>query len=232
MIAVTELDDLGHFKNDWLEARYHFSFAGYQDPARLGLGALRVWNDDTIQPGGGFDPHGHRDMEIITYMRRGAITHADDLGNQGITRAGDVQVMSAGTGIEHSEFNRENGITALFQIWIVPARQGLSPRWETRAFPKDSRAGRLHPLASGRDGDGDAIAIHQDAAVLGATLKAGEEVVHSLVGGRRAYLVAATGNIAVNGVAAGERAGVAVAGEDQIAIAAGAGAEVVLVDVA
>ncbi len=232
MIAVTRLGDLGHFKNDWLEARYHFSFAGYRDPTRMGLGALRVWNDDTIQPGGGFDPHGHRDMEIVTYMRRGAITHEDNLGNRGVTRAGDVQVMSAGTGIEHSEFNLEKGVTTLFQIWIVPARQNLAPRWEAREFPKDSRAGRLYALASGRAGDDGAIAIHQDAAVLGATLKPGEEIAHSLAGGRRAYLVAARGDIAVNGVAAPERAGVAVAGEDAIAIKAAAGAEVVLVDVA
>lgn len=232
MVTVTELADLGHFKNDWLEARYHFSFAGYRDPEKMGLGALRVWNDDTIQPGGGFEAHGHRDMEIITYMRRGAITHADNLGNQGVTGAGDVQVMSAGTGIEHSEFNREKGVTTLFQIWIVPARQGLAPRWETRAFPNDSRAGRLHALASGRDGDAGAIAIHQDAAVLGATLTAGEEISHALGGGRRAYLVSARGAITVNGVPAPERAGVAVSGEDGIAIKAADGAEVVLVDVA
>jgi len=232
MITVTKLADLGHFKNDWLEARYHFSFAGYQDPARLGIGALRVWNDDTIQPGGSFEPHGHRDTEIITYMRRGAITHEDSLGNKGITRAGDVQVMSAGTGIRHAERNLEPGITTLFQIWIVPATRNLAPHWETREFPKDSRAGRLHPLASGRVADAGAIAIHQDAAVLGATLKAGETLQHPLPGGRRAYLVAARGNISVNGVAAPERAGVSVAGEDAITIAARGPAEVVLVDVA
>ena len=232
MIAVTELDGLGHFKNDWLEARYHFSFAGYQDPARLGLGALRVWNDDTIQPGGSFEPHGHRDMEIITYLRRGAITHEDSLGNTGVTRAGDVQVMSAGTGIRNAERNREPGITTLFQIWIVPATRNLAPRWETRRFPKDSRAGRLHPLASGRAADAGAIAIHQDAAVLGATLKAGEAVAHPLPGGRRAYLVAATGAVTVNGVAVPERAGVAIAGEDAITVAAAGPAEVVVVDVA
>jgi len=232
MITVTELADLGHFKNDWLEARYHFSFAGYRDPARSGIGALRVWNDDTIQPGGSFEPHGHCDMEIITYLRRGAITHEDSLGNKGVTRAGDVQVMSAGSGIRHAERNLEPGITTLFQIWIVPARNNLSPRWETREFPKDSRAGWLHPLASGRAGDADAIAIHQDAAVLGATLKPGETIAHRLPDGRRAYLVAARGAISVNGVAAPERAGVAVAGEDAITITAAAAAEVVLVDVA
>ncbi len=232
MIAVTGLAHLGHFKNDWLEARYHFSFADYHDPARSGIGALRVWNDDSIQPGGAFEPHSHRDMEIITYLRQGAITHEDSLGNKGVTRAGDVQVMSAGTGIRHAERNLEPGITTLFQIWIVPATRDLKPRWETRTFPKDSRAGRLHALASGRAGDAGAIAIHQDAAVLGATLKAGEEVVHSLAGARRAYLVAAKGEISVNGIAAGERAGVAVAGVDAITIKAASPAEVVLVDIA
>lgn len=232
MISVTRLENLGHFKNGWLEARYHFSFAGYHDPARVGLGALKVWNDDVIQPGGSFEPHGHRDMEIVTYMRRGAITHEDNLGNRGVTAAGDVQVMSAGTGIIHAERNLEKDITTLFQIWIEPAQHAIQPRWETRRFPKDSQAGRLHALASGRAGDTDAILIHQDAAVLGATLKAGEEVRHPLPGGRRAYLVAARGTLSVAGVAAPERAGVAVSGVDGITIKAATDAEVVLVDVA
>ena len=231
MISVTKLEDLGHFKNGWLEARYHFNFARYHDPARVGIGALKVWNDDTIQPGGSFEPHGHRDMEIITYLRRGAITHEDNLGNRGVTAAGDVQVMSAGTGIVHAERNLEKGVTTLFQIWIEPAQHAVAPHWETRRFPRDSRAGRLHPLASGRAGDRDAMPIHQDAAVLGATLQAGEEVRHPLPGGRRAYLVAARGEISVNGVAAPERAGVAVTDEDDIAIKAATDAEVVLVDV-
>ncbi|HEX9701650.1 MAG TPA: pirin family protein [Rhodospirillales bacterium] len=232
MISVTPLASLGHFKNRWLEARYHFSFSRYYDPARVGLGALLVWNDDTIQPGGSFEPHGHRDMEIITYMRRGAITHEDDLGNKGVTAAGDVQVMSAGTGIQHAERNLEKGVTTLFQIWIEPAEHGIRPSWETRRFPKDSRAGRLHALASGRAGDDGAMLIHQDAAVLGATLKAGEEVRHSLAGGRRSYLVAALGDLRVNGINAPERAGVSVSGEDGITIEAATDAEVVLVDVA
>lgn len=201
MITVTRLEDLGHFRNDWLEARYHFSFSSYQDPERMGWGALRVWNDDTIQPGGGFAPHSHRDMEIVTYLRQGAITH-------------------------------EDGVTTLFQIWIEPARLAIEPRWETREFLKDAGQGRLHALASGRQDDDGALKIHQDAAVMGATLKPGEEAVHPLPGGRRAYLVPARGSIEINGTEAPERAGVQVTDEEQIVIKALTAAEVVLVDVA
>ena len=205
MITVTPLKDLGHFKNDWLEARYHFSFADYRDPARMGWGTLRVWNDDAIQPGGLFPPHPHRDMEIITYIRRGAITHEDNLGNRGVTKAGNVQVMSAGTGIQHSEANLEDGVTTMFQIWIVPAEKNFQPRWETREFPDSTVAGKLYTLASGRAKNDGGLPIHQDAAVLGATLKAGEEASHGLPGGRRAYLVPARGEIEVNGIAARAR---------------------------
>ncbi|PIW26672.1 MAG: hypothetical protein COW30_13830 [Rhodospirillales bacterium CG15_BIG_FIL_POST_REV_8_21_14_020_66_15] len=233
MISVTPLDDLGRFANDWLNARYHFSFAGYYDPDRTGLGALLVWNDDTIQPGTGFDPHGHRDMEIVTYVRRGAITHKDSLGNEGRTEAGDVQVMSAGTGIRHAEYNLEDEPTTLFQIWIEPDRQGIQPRWDARKFPKQGRGGRLEVLASGRPGDAgaDALVIHQNAAVLGGTLKAGDEAVHDLAPGRSAYIVPARGTIAINGVAAPERSGTAVTDVGTIILRAETDAEIVLVDV-
>ena len=125
MITVIPFNDLGRFENDWLDAHYHFSFAEYRDPERMGLGPLRVWNDDTIRPRSGFPPHSHRDMEIITYVRTGAISHTDNLGNRGVTRAGDVQVMSAGTGIEHAEMNEEDEATTLFQIWIKTDRKYL-----------------------------------------------------------------------------------------------------------
>jgi redox-sensitive bicupin YhaK (pirin superfamily) len=166
MIEIKNFDRLGRFDNDWLSARYHFSFANYYDPGRMGLGPLRVWNDDTIQPGTGFDLHGHRDMEIITYVRRGAITHQDHLGNQGRTEAGDVQVMSAGSGIMHAEFNQEDDTTQIFQIWIEPAVHGVAPRWETRSFPKAGREGRLVPLASGRKAD---AGPEGEGATTGAT---------------------------------------------------------------
>jgi len=232
MILVTTLKELGHFKNEWLEARYHFSFADYADPSRMGLGALRVWNDDTIQSGGKFLPHPHRDLEIITFLRRGAITHEDNLGNRGVTNAGNVQVMSAGTGVMHSEANLEDDITTLFQIWIIPAERNITPRWETREFPSDSRSGRLHVLASGRANDKGALKIFQDAAVMGATLRPGEEIVHGLPGGRKAYLVPARGEITVNGIAVSERAGVEIQSEETITMTALTEAEVVLVDVA
>ncbi|NQV82865.1 MAG: pirin family protein [Rhodospirillales bacterium] len=232
MITLTPLESLGHFKNAWLEARYHFSFSGYMDPNRMGVGALRVWNDDTIQAGGNFPPHPHRDMEIITFLRRGAITHEDNLGNRGVTKAGNVQVMSAGTGIIHSEANLEDEVTTLFQIWIEPAEISMPPRWETWDFPDDVNAGRFHTLASGRDKHDGALQIFQNAAVMGATIAPGEDVVHGLAENRQAYLVPARGNILVNGIAVSERAGVHVFGEEQITIQASSEAEVILVDVA
>ncbi len=231
MIDVRSFDSLGRADIDWLKARHHFSFGHYNDPRRMGFGALRVWNDDTIQAGTGFDPHPHRDMEIITYVRKGAITHRDRLGNEGRTEAGDVQVMSAGTGIVHAEYNLEDEATQIFQIWILPSGTGHEPRWEARQFPKDDRAGELVVLASGRAGDDGALRINQDAAVLGATVKAGQAVTHALGAGRKAYLVASTGSITVNGVPAKARDGVAVADEATVEIHAVEDAEIVLVDV-
>ena len=231
MIDVRKFDTLGRADIDWLKARHHFSFGHYNDPKRMGFGALRVWNDDTIQAGTGFDPHPHRDMEIITYVRKGAITHHDRLGNEGRTEAGDVQVMSAGTGIVHAEYNLEDEATQIFQIWILPSGTGFEPRWEARQFPKDDRAGELVVLASGRAGDDGALRINQDAAVLGATVKAGQTVTHALGAGRKAYLVASTGSITVNGVQANARDGIAVDGEESIEVRAVEDAEIVLVDV-
>jgi quercetin 2,3-dioxygenase len=230
MIEIRPFETLGRFDNDWLSARYHFSFAGYDDPARRGIGPLLVWNDDKIAPGTGFDPHGHRDMEIITYIRRGAITHEDHLGNRGRTAAGDVQVMSAGTGIRHAEFNKEDEETELFQIWIAPSEKNLTPRWEQRRFPKAERDGALVALASGRAGDDSALPIHQDAAILGATLLAGQSVTHRLDRGRRAYLIAARGAIEVNGTPAGARDGIAIADEPEITITAREDSEILLAD--
>src|SRR3546814_15112896 len=162
MIEIKHFDRLGRFDNEWLSARYHFSFANYPDPRRMGIGSLRVWNDDTIRPGTGFDLHGHRDMEIITYVRRGAITHQDHLGNVGRTEAGDVQVMSAGSGIMHAEFNREDETAQIFQIWIEPAVHGVAPPCAPRRFPTPGRGGARVPLASGPNGDGDAPPRSQD----------------------------------------------------------------------
>ena len=149
MIQVQPFAALGRFRNHWLNARHHFSFGEYHDPARMGVGSLRVWNDDEVAPGTGFDPHPHRDMEIVTYIREGAITHRDSLGNEGRTEAGDVQVMHAGTGIVHAEYNKEQVPTRLFQIWILPGTKGVAPGWGTRRFPGRVE-GALTVLADGR----------------------------------------------------------------------------------
>ena len=229
MIEVQPFARLGRFDNDWLAARYHFSFAGYHDPARQGLGPLLVWNDDTVQPGRGFDTHGHRDMEIITYVRSGAISHRDHLGNEGRTEAGDLQVMSAGSGIRHAEHNREASATEIFQIWIQPSERGVAPRWASARFPVAERAGRLVALASGRGVEG-ALPIHQDATLFGAALRAGQSVSHDFEDGRQAYLVAATGRLRVNGVEVAARDGVAVSGEERLSIEALEESELLLAD--
>ena len=180
MIELRPFDALGGADHGWLKAKHHFSFARYHDPDRMGHGSLRVWNDDEIAPNTGFPPHPHAEMEIITYVRQGAITHEDSLGHQGRTEAGDVQVMSAGSGIRHAEYNREPVPTKLFQIWIEPSVGGGEPSWGAKPFPKSDRSGRFVPLASGFAGDADALPIRAEARVLGATLKAGETVEYEL----------------------------------------------------
>ena len=220
MIEHRPYQALGRFENDWLTARHHFSFGHYHDPRRMGHGALLVWNDDTIAPGRGFDLHGHRDMEIITYVREGAITHQDHLGNQGRTVAGDIQVMSAGKGILHSEHNWEDSETKIFQIWIKTQEKALPPRWETRRFPEAERIGRLVPLASGEAGLDGALPIHQLATVYGASLRAGQTLGHQIPNGRSAYLVVAEGKISADEVAAEEGDGLAIADQAEIEIEA------------
>jgi quercetin 2,3-dioxygenase len=232
MIEKRSFDSLGTFDADWLAARYHFSFSGYRDPARMQWGALRVWNDDTIQPKTGFPPHPHADMEIITYVRTGAITHQDSMGNRGRTEAGDVQVMSAGGGVTHAEYNLEDEATTLYQIWITPKERGGKPYWGAAKFPKADRTGSLVTLASGFDDDqqAGALPIRQDARVLAATLEKGQHVAYPLGAGRHAYLAVAKGNATVNGVELGPRDGAAIRDEADIRIEASADAEIVLVD--
>ncbi len=231
MLDVRPFESLGSFRNDWLDAHYHFSFSGYRNQARDHWGLLRVWNDDTIRPHTGFGRHGHRDMEIITYVRNGAITHRDHLGNEGRTEAGDVQVMSAGLGIEHEEQNAEDKATQIFQIWIFPNETGVKPGWETRAFPKGDQSGRLITLASGRKSDSGALPIHQDAAILAANLKPGETVKHAIDPKRFLYLVPATGLISVNGKSMKARDGVAITGEEALEIKASEPSEILIADV-
>ncbi|MFT8674632.1 MAG: pirin family protein [Acetobacter sp.] len=232
MIEIRPFDKLGHADHGWLDARHHFSFADYHDPRRMHWGALRVWNDDAIAAGTGFGAHPHRDMEIITYIRDGAITHQDSLGNKGRTEAGDVQVMSAGTGIRHSEHNLESDTTRLFQIWIMPNRSGHAPSWGSREFPKGARAGRFVALASGMPNDGDALPIHADARVLGATLNKGQSTEYALGANRLGYLVLAKGRADIEGHVANERDGVAISDTDVLKITALEDTEIVLVDTA
>jgi quercetin 2,3-dioxygenase len=229
MIDIRKFSTLGAANHGWLDARHHFSFAGYHDPARMGWGRIRVWNDDRIAAGQGFAPHPHRDMEIITYVRTGAITHRDSMGNEGRTEAGDVQVMSAGTGVTHSEYNLEDSETTLFQIWIVPDQAGGDPAWGAKPFPKGDRSGQWVTLASGRSADGDALPIRADARVLGATLGKGERLEIGL-DGAHAYLVPATGAITINGTRADARDGVALAGAEPFVIEAIEESELVLVE--
>ena len=228
MIDVRRFDSLGHAEHGWLDARHHFSFAGYHDPERMGWGAIRVWNDDRIAPKSGFPPHPHRDMEIVTYVRTGAITHQDSLGNKGRTEAGDVQVMSAGSGVIHAEYNLEDEPTTLFQIWVQTDQPGVAPGWGAKPFPKDSRDGAFQLLASGDPDDG-ALTIQADARVLGATVKAGGRVAIDADPTRHLYLVP-SGRVRVNGVEAAARDGVAITGESRIEIEAEEDSELVLVD--
>ncbi|MEW6176050.1 pirin family protein [Stutzerimonas kunmingensis] len=230
MIELRPYARLGHAQHGWLNARHHFSFADYHDVERMRWGRLRVWNDDSIAPQSGFEPHSHRDMEIITYVRQGAITHQDSLGNRGRTVAGDVQVMSAGTGIVHSEYNLEDVETRIFQIWIHPQQTGLPPAWGTRQFPSGERAGAFVTLASGLPGDDDALPIRAEARLAAATLAAGQSADYVIAAGHRAYLVPASGQIEVNGLAIAAGDGVAVHDETRLSIRAVEDSEVVLVE--
>lgn len=230
MIELRPFDSIGKANHGWLNAAHHFSFANYHDPDRVHWGALRVWNDDKIAPKSGFPVHPHNDMEIITYVRTGAITHRDSLGNEGRTEAGDVQVMSAGTGIMHSEMNAEDVDTTLFQIWIIPDRRGDAPGWGQRSFPKADRSGKFVTLASGIEGDEDVLPIRTNARVVGATAEAGSTLTYELGAGRHAYLVPARGRVRVNGVEAGPRDGVAIKDVTSITVEALEEAELVMVD--
>ena len=220
---------LGKADHGWLRANHHFSFASYYDPARMLWGDIRVWNDDEIAGQTGFPPHAHDNMEIITYVREGAITHRDSMGNVGRTEAGDVQVMSAGTGVTHSEFNLEDGLCRLFQIWILPRERSVAPAWDQRQFPKSNRSGKFTVLASGY-GEADALVINANARVLGATAAAGETLTFTVGSGRHAYLVSAKGRVRVNGVEGTARDGFAITGDGTLTIEATDDVELVMVD--
>jgi redox-sensitive bicupin YhaK (pirin superfamily) len=216
----------------WLKARHHFMVSADGNRANGPLGALVVWNDDEIAPGAGFGRHPHADMEIITYVRQGVVTHEVSAGNIGRAAAGDVQVMSAGTGITHSEHNRDIEPLKLFQIWLLPRQRGGAPRWSSRRFPKADRAGRVYALASGDPNETDALQIRADARVLGATLLAGTTTTHSLDRFRHVYLAPAQGVILVNGQRVSLGDGIAATDERELTITAERDAEFILVDAA
>jgi quercetin 2,3-dioxygenase len=232
MLQLRTKESLDHGDLGWLKARYHFAVSAGGNRANRPLGALVVWNDDEIAPGTGFDRHTHADMEIITYVRQGVVSHEDDTGNVGRTAAGDVQVMSAGAGISHSEHNRGEDPLKLFQIWLLPRERGGAPRWDSRRFPKADRAGRLVVLASGDPKDAEALLIRADARVLGATLLAATTVAHAPDPFRYAYLAPSQGVVRVNGqrVAVGD--GIAAIDEPELTITAERDAEFILVEVA
>jgi redox-sensitive bicupin YhaK (pirin superfamily) len=220
---------LGKANHGWLNANHHFSFSSYQDPARMGWGNIRVWNDDEIAAQSGFPPHDHDNMEIITYVREGAITHKDSMGNIGRTEAGDVQVMSAGTGVTHSEYNLEDKVCRLFQIWILPRTQNVAPRWDARQFPKSDQNAGFTVLASGY-GDEGALEINADARMLGATVAMGAHLHHIISPAHCAYLVVTRGHIEIDGVVLHERDGFAMAPGAQLSIVAKTNTQLVLVE--
>ncbi len=232
MITVSTFQDFGHQDHGWLKACHHFSFADYYDPDRMGFGPLRVWNDDHIKAGTGFPLHPHQDMEIVTYIRKGAVSHEDNLGNKGRTVAGQVQVMSAGTGIRHSEYNLEDEDLDLFQIWVHPDQSGYAPRWDQRNFDREHASHGFVTLVSGRGGvehDG-ALFIHADAEFKAAIMESGEEARLELEEGRLAYLVPARGSVEINGKVVPERGSAAISAETVLNIKALEEAEVAVFD--
>lgn len=227
MITIYPYEKLGHADHGWLNAHYHFSFSTYRNPDRVGFGKLLVINDDIVAPGKGFETHSHRDMEIITYVRRGAITHRDSQNNEGRTEAGDVQVMSAGTGIQHSEFNLEDEETNLYQIWIEPKELGVKPRWEAWEFPKEAGNDGLTLLVSG---DNDApLFIHQDAKIYAGRVKKDTEISQKIK--HQAYVLASEGELEIDGKPLKKGDGAEVSGQDSITLKATSDAEVLVIDV-
>jgi redox-sensitive bicupin YhaK (pirin superfamily) len=228
MMTLRRAQDRGHANHGWLDTYHSFSFGHYYDPEHMGFSNLRVINDDTVAPAGGFPTHGHSDMEIVTYVLDGALEHKDSMGNGSVIRPGDVQYMSAGTGVTHSEYNHSNDAPVhLLQIWLQPNRRGVEPAYDQRHFPREQRRGRLVPLVSpdGRDGS---IAAHQDGVLYGTVLGAGDEIVHELAPGRCAYVHVARGRAAVDGEALGGGDGAAITGVARVALAGLDEAEVLL----
>jgi redox-sensitive bicupin YhaK (pirin superfamily) len=225
LIEIRRAAERGHFDHGWLDTWHTFSFADYHDPRHMGFGRLRVINDDTVAPGRGFGTHPHRDMEILTYVLSGALRHADSMGTGSVLRRGDVQRMTAGTGVRHSEVNASDSeALRLLQIWILPEKRGLEPEYEQKAFPDDAKRNRLRLVAS-RDGRQESLRIHQDVDVFAAILDPGTEIEHSLSPGRKAWVQVATGGVVANGEHLDEGDGAAVSGETSLLLRGGPGPE-------
>jgi redox-sensitive bicupin YhaK (pirin superfamily) len=232
MIAFRDRLARGHFRRGWLESFHTFSFGAYHDPAQMGFRTLRVINEDRVIPGAGFPAHGHSDMEILTYVLAGALEHKDSLGTGSVVRAGDVQRMSAGTGVRHSEYNASDAEPAhLLQIWILPARSGAAPGYEQKSFPAAERRNELI-LAAAPGGEAGAVTLHQDARLYLARLDAGRSVAHSLAPGRGAWLQVARGLVALNETEMREGDGAAATEEPRLAVEALTDAEILLFDLA
>jgi redox-sensitive bicupin YhaK (pirin superfamily) len=231
MLTMRRADERGVAQLGWLDSRHTFSFGDYYDPRHMGFGPLRVINEDRVRPGAGFGTHGHRDMEIISYVLDGELAHKDSLGTGSVIRPGDIQVMSAGTGIRHSEFNHSSERPVHFlQIWLLPGREGLTPRYDQKEFSADDKRGRLRLVAS-RDGREGSLLIHQDADVFAALLAAGETVAHALAAGRKAWLQVVRGTVEVNGQSAQAGDGIALENETTLAVTARAdGSEILVFD--
>ncbi|MEQ8733675.1 MAG: pirin family protein [Rhodospirillaceae bacterium] len=232
MITVRDRNDRGHTKTGWLDSHHTFSFGAYHDPANMGFGALRVINDDRIIPGAGFPTHGHRDMEIISYVVSGAVEHKDSMGTGSIIRPGDVQRMSAGTGVTHSEFNPSKDEGARFlQVWITPEQAGLKPSYEQKNFSQRERTDTLRRVAS-QDGQNGAVKVHQDVSIYATMLTAGSEVTHTIARGRQIWVQVVQGCVNINDTELREGDGAAVTDETSITLSSQTGAEVLVFDLA
>ena len=230
MMTLRKSGDRGHVKFDWLDTRHTFSFGEYHDPAQMGFGPLRVINEDHVAPGMGFGAHPHRDMEIVTYVLDGVLEHKDNIGTGSLIKPGDVQRMSAGTGIVHSEFNHsKTDPVHLLQIWILPEKRGIRPGYEQKSFSPDEKRGRLKLIAS-RDGRDGSVTMHQDAELYAALLPTGAEVTHPLRQGREAWLQVVRGKVQLNGQPLEAGDGAAIEAESKLSIQAIEEGEVLLFD--
>lgn len=232
MLRIRKASERGHADHGWLNSYHTFSFADYYDPKQMGFRSLRVINEDRVQPKEGFPTHPHRDMEIVTYVLEGALEHRDSLGNGSVIRPGEVQRMSAGTGITHSEFNHSPSEPVHFlQIWILPEKRGVTPSYEQTLFPDEEKRKNLRLIAS-RDGRNGSVTVHQDVNLYAALLEQGEEITHVVPAGRHAYLQVARGSVEINGRQLAQGDGAAVSDENQLIVTGKEKAEVLLFDLA